>query len=184
MPLVTGEAATKDLRDYLGIAWRRRRIILIITLLVTGAAAAYSYSRPAVYAANARLLLQRSQSSILLGEGISYLDPSLLATEIQIIQTPPVRALVLERLGFAPSVTATAVGNTAIINIRATGRDSQQAADVANAYAEAYISYRLAKTVDGLALATKELESRISGLSQEIESLDAQAASTPRPPNT
>src|SRR5689334_1033165 len=52
--------APMELRDYLGILKRRAWVIILVTAIVVGAAAAWSFSRPNEYKASGTLVISTS----------------------------------------------------------------------------------------------------------------------------
>lgn len=153
--------------DYLAILRRRKWIVIFITALIAASALGFSLLQQKVYESHARVLLEPSQSLFQTGFG-DYIDPARIQTEIQVIDSEGVSSLVRQRLGSAPGANATVVGSTAVIDIAAQSPNPRAAANVANAYADAYVDYKRQQAVDGLLAATKQLQQQISDLDRQI----------------
>src|SRR5207247_10812160 len=91
-----------------------------------------------------------------------------VATEIQVLKSQPVRAAVLSKLGSAPHLSASPVGQTDVIEVRAQSTRPSRAADITNAYANAYIDFRRKQAVDDLLAAGQEVQSKIDDLGRQI----------------
>ena len=64
------------LRDYLGVMWRRKWIIILVTVVATGAAFGFSYRQAKVYQAQADLIYQQQLDVANPLTGQSYTDPT------------------------------------------------------------------------------------------------------------
>src|SRR6476619_1897846 len=74
--------APMELRDYFGILRRRAWVIILVTAIVVGAAAAWSFSRPNEYKASGTLVVPTSGG-----------NSGDVATQADIIQSQSVHAL-------------------------------------------------------------------------------------------
>jgi succinoglycan biosynthesis transport protein ExoP len=169
-----------SLRDFLATLRRRMWTVAVICVLAAGAAFGLASVETPVYEARARLLLGSTQTTVDAGGFGTYIDPNRIQTEIQVITGQPVAKIVAEKLGSAPGISGSAVGGTAVIELTARSRTASVAADVANAYAQAYITYRQQQFADAVAAQSKEYNRQIDLLTAEI----AQVEARPRPPNT
>jgi capsular exopolysaccharide synthesis family protein len=100
-------------------------------------------------------------------------------TEIEVIRTEPVQDLVRQKIGSAPPVHVQPVGQTDLVTIRAVSTSPKHAADVANAYARAYIDFRRKQAFDDLSAASEQVQSKITDIQGQIDSLGAAAANLP-----
>jgi polysaccharide biosynthesis transport protein len=177
-----GSTSELELRDYLRVLKRRKRIVLLTVGVVVGAALLTSYVQEPVYAAHSRLLIQPNQSESPFdpdtGERV---DARTLATNIEILKSELVRSEVRSRLGSAPRVAAAPVGDTDVVQVTAESSDPKRAAAVADAYVDAYINVRRQQTVDGLLAAAEQIQERVSTLQQQITALDDQLKAVPVP---
>jgi capsular exopolysaccharide synthesis family protein len=170
------------LRDYLSILSRRKWVIALVSLLVAAAAYAFSAVQTPVYEARARMLLGANQTTVDSGGFGTYIDPNRTETEIQVLMGKPVADIVQAKLGSAPGISASAVGGTAVIELVAASPKPQVAAQVANAYADAYITYRQQQFADAVAAQTKEYTRQIDSLTQQIAAADARPRAPGAPP--
>ena len=166
------------LRDYLSVVRRRKWLILAVTVLVTGSALALSFLQTPIYEGRARLRVQQDQP-IFNNTGASRVDPEYVQTEIQIIEGEAVANVVQERLGTTPKVSATELGLTSVVDVRAQSTSPEKAAEAANAYVEAYLQIRRQAAVDSFEALGRELGARIDGIQQEIDRLSAELAGLP-----
>lgn len=172
----SSEASALVLQEYARVLRRRRWVVVGAVVLTVGCALAWSLSRPKVYRASAELLLQHRGTENLFDALKDIDDPSRLpSTEMKVIQSRPVRAKVEARLGSAPRVATRQSGSADVIEIRAEDSQPARAADIANAYAEAYIEYRRTQAVDNILAATKEIQTKVDQLQAEINALEVQA---------
>ncbi len=169
-----------ELRDYLDIIRARRWFIALTVLVVVASALTASFLQTPVYEGRARVLLQPSSAQSLFesGGGVRT-DPSFVTTEIQVVKSEPVRAAVRKRLGIAPKVSASQVGDTQVIEVKARSSRPKQAATVTNAYAQAYIEFRQNQAVEQLLSAGREIQAKVDELQRPIDQLDAEISNAP-----
>lgn len=167
-----------ELRDYLRVIRRRKWVIALVTLATVGAAIAASLVQTPVYQGTAEVLLQaRATESLFDPDSGQRNDPArAVQTEIQVLKSRPVRDLVREELGSAPKVSASPVGQTDVIEVKAESTDPERAAAIANAYAKSYIDFRRGQAVDDLLAAAEQIQEKIAELQAQI---DGVAATTP-----
>jgi len=173
--------AEVNLRDYLQVLRRRRSIVAVAVAVVLGVALAVSYLQTPRYAATAKLLLrQQSAESLFSTRSVTNINPvRAVETEIEVIKTEPVKDLVRQKIGDAPSVTVDAVGETDLITIRAESTTAARAPVVANAYANAYIDFRRKQAFDEFAAASEEVQTKIADIQLQIDSLSSTTANLP-----
>ncbi len=174
-------AAEPQLRDYLQVLRRRKSAIALSVAVVLGVAMLLSYLQTPRYAATAKLLLkQRSADSLFESRGQAYVDPARsVDTEIEVIKTEPVRDLVRQRIGSAPPVQVSPVGKTDLVTVTAVSTDPRRTAVVANAYASAYIDFRRKQAFDELSAASEEVQTKITEIQAQIDSLGSTTANLP-----
>jgi len=174
------ETPELELRDYLRILRRRKRVVAAVVVVVVGATLAFSYLQTPVYRASARVLLQPSASDTLFNQNTGQpLDVNQVQTEIQVVASQPVQNKVRSVLGSAPPISAVPVGQTNVIEIRADNTSASRAAQVANAYANAYIDVRRTQQVNDLLAAATQIKTKVADLQRQIDFLNAQAATAP-----
>ncbi|MGH9265630.1 MAG: polysaccharide biosynthesis tyrosine autokinase [Acidimicrobiales bacterium] len=172
-----------ELRDYLSLLNRRKWIIVLAVLLVAGTALVASFLQTPVYEGKARLFLETNASVFDLN-GAQQLSPARVQTEIQVLQSAPVKAAVREKLGAAPPVSVTQVGQTEVLEVRVRAPQPLRAAEFTDAYVTSYLDYRRKQAVDDLVAKAKEIQRVLDDLKNQVADLDARAATTTtRPPN-
>ena len=164
-----------ELRNYLDVVSRRRRILVYVTLLGLVLGAVASLVRTPVYRAEASLLLQPNNPA----ERVSpdpggYFDPErhaadqvIVITGEQVMQRAATR-LDLSRRELEDKVTA-AVGNSGgVVTVAATDIRPAQASATANAVAEAYIEDRRTTEVAALTRAAAKITEQLTALTERI----------------
>jgi len=164
-----------ELRDYVALLGRRRWLLVIAMVLVTGSALVASILQDPVYQASSRLFLQ-ANTSVFDSNGSQQFSPGRIQTEIQVIQSPPVRAAVREKLGAAPPVAVVQVGSTEVLDVRVKATTPRAAAEFTDAYVTAYVDYRRKQAVDELFAKGKEIQKVLDELKEQVARLDRDAA--------
>jgi capsular exopolysaccharide synthesis family protein len=171
-----------DLWSYLRILWRRKWLILLVTVLGGVAAAGFADQQTRQYRATADTLLQSGSpaASILSPSGgPADLTPADVATQIQVATSAPVQQAVAAKLHEpAPPVGVSEIGQTNVIQIAATNPDPAVAAKVANAYANAYVDFRRNQDVNAALSAESALQAQLNSVQAQIASLQAAASSS------
>lgn len=171
-----------ELRDYLAVLRRRRATVGLTTLVVVAAALVLSLLQDPVYRAETELLLRPRVAEEVLGgdAGTTRNNPDRdIQTQIRIITSEPVKELVRERVGSAPEVSARPVSGTDIVIVAAESTDPEEAAVVANAYAEAYRQFQVRQATQEFEDATAELQPALEDLQARINSLQAEIDGAP-----
>jgi capsular exopolysaccharide synthesis family protein len=166
------------LRDYIRVLQRRRYAVVLAVATVIISALFASLLQAKVYEGRTRLLLQPKAAESLFNPNTgSRIDPArAVETEIEIVESEPVQIEVRRRLGTAPGVDATPIGQTDVIEIRARSTNPQRAAAIANAYADAYVDFKRRSAVASLLAAAKEIQAQVTELQQEADAIDARLA--------
>jgi succinoglycan biosynthesis transport protein ExoP len=170
------QGAELGLRDYLQIISRRKTLIVLVVLIITIPAVVLALLQTPVYAGRAEILLQPRESESLfdVNGAATRADPNRqIQNEIRILTSQPVRAEVRAKLGSAPKVSAAPIGQTDLIRVTARNSDPARAAQLANAYATAYIDYRRKQAVDDVLAATQQIQGKIGDLQRQIDSTPA-----------
>jgi len=158
------------LRSYVGLVRRRKWWIAVTALLGLAASLCLSLTQARQYSANAQILLQSSAS------------PTQLQTDIQLVTSAPVQALVIRNLGSMlgsiQSVSAAEVAQTNMIAITAVRSSPAGAAVVANAYGRAFVSYMQGVATSGLMAAESQLQMQIGKLGTQLKGLRGTGGTT------
>lgn len=174
-PIAVDASTDLDLRHYLGVIRRRRVTIVLVTLVVFGAALFLSLIQKPVYRATAEVLIQRTASENVLTPG----DPQnaqgiqqQIQTEVEVIKSRMIQDAVLKELGHIPKVTVAVRGDTQVVTISARDTNRKTAALEANTYANVYVDQRRQGTEDDLLGATDDLQKELSRLDTSLAAVD------------
>ena len=175
--MVPSHAAHSDLNEYVRVLRRRKWIMVMSVLLVTGSALGVSALQTPIYEGTAEVLLQPGSTSELL----LFQDEQrarVVETEIRVLKSKPVRDAVSEQLSIPPPpVSAKVIPETEAFLVSARHVDPVVAADIANGYANAYIEYRRSQAVEDLVAAGAGLQTQIGALQEQIDGLAAEISS-------
>ena len=185
-PYCGGQEVTEvELRNYLAVVVRRRRIILYVALLGLVLGAAASALRTPVYRAATSVLLQpNNPAERVTPDPGGYFDPVRYATDqVTVITGEEVlqqaaSALGTSRQDLARKVVAEVGDNSGVVTISVVDTAPRRASAAANAVAEAYIEDRKRAEVTGLRRAAAQIEVQLKALSEQIAELrrDPQAS--------
>jgi succinoglycan biosynthesis transport protein ExoP len=165
-----------DLRAFFGVLWRRKWSILLIVALTTGSAVFFSYRRTAIYSSTAEVQVTPLTASQILTTN-PYWTLANMDNEIHVVQSTAVAVLADKAMGGragSGSLSVEVPTNTQILQIGYSHPDPQTAQDGAQAYANAYLTYRTRVAVDAYAQARQAIQTQIDELRSNLE--DAQTA--------
>jgi len=172
-----------DLKEYLRVLRTRKWSIILITVILTGAALFYSYRQTPVYQAEARVLVQAFSINPLqpIAGGQQGVD---LPTEAQLVATQPVAALAAKDLGLTGraaqhlvhGVKAQIVNQTQVLGIDYRSTSPAAAAQAANAFAKAYLEYRRNQALATFSQQATSLEAQVKTTQDRINKLTGQIA--------
>jgi capsular exopolysaccharide synthesis family protein len=176
--MMTEFGTEPSFRAYLQILRRRKWWVVLTALLGLAVSLAFALTAHKEYSATAQLLVQPSVNASGLGEAqLQPVTQTDVETELQLVTSAPVQQAVRARLGSAPAVSASEVGQTNVISITASSRVPSRAALVANLYATDFVQYRQAVAERSLATAEAQLRSQISSLGQQLGSFRGNTSS-------
>jgi capsular exopolysaccharide synthesis family protein len=92
----------RSIRQYVNIVYKRLPIILAITILVTAAAAFYSYRQPSIYQAQTELIIEPRKPQVTQKDAININfgdDQKYYNTQLQLLQNPDLMKRVVVALG-------------------------------------------------------------------------------------
>lgn len=179
--MVSADPAGRELRDYLSVMRRRKGTIVLAIAVAVGMALLASFLQEKVYEARARVVLKPRQS-LFQTAVVPQVDPTEVETEMQFIESEPVRQAARERLGVVPKVSVNQVGTTSVVEVKVRNTNPQEASRLANGYVDAYIDFRRKAITDELQASAKELQVRVDDLQKRIDALAeelSQASCTP-----
>ncbi|MEY2430645.1 MAG: tyrosine-protein kinase [Acidimicrobiaceae bacterium] len=137
----------------------------------------FSLLQQTTYAATAEVLIQQGASEQIVSPTQPQNAPAELTrvqTEIRVLQSRSIQDAVTATLGYEASVDVAPLGPTNVVGVRAEAHDAQQAATIAETYAETYVSVRREQTVNDLLQGATQVQ-------QEIVKVDADIADVDQP---
>jgi len=151
----TGDAQGVRLRDYVHVIWRRKWIVIGVTVLFVGLALGYSYTKTPLYRGTSTLIYQTplDVSDPLSGSWVDSTQREIELNSVSnIITSPELIATADERLkpeditaGFAvtaePELTADTYTGSIVV-VTGVSANAATAARAANAYAETFTEWR------------------------------------------
>ena len=153
---------------------------LAVTLAVAGASYTASTFQTPLYVARADLLIHEpatNGSSVFAQTGQGPVNASVLVgTQMQIVTSRPIRDVVIKQLGGTPSVSVNEVGQTEVIELRATSTSPKLAAKIANTWANVYIEFTRTQDINTDLAATTQIQSKVDDLQKQINAVDAEVA--------
>ncbi|MFN2507012.1 MAG: polysaccharide biosynthesis tyrosine autokinase [Acidimicrobiales bacterium] len=159
--------------DGLALLLRHKRTVALMALLTAIVAFTFSNLQKPVYRASADLLLQTRQSQQIVDpDSQRTRDRSQIQTELQILKSRSVRNQVADRLGRTPSISVQVVGETDVLELSAESTSREQAAIIANTYAETYIASRRQQLIDDLLAAAEDVRERATNINEQLQALD------------
>lgn len=163
-----------DLFDHFRVIARRRWSVLTASLVVAGLTFAWSYSRPAVYEANA--LISVTSGRALSGQSVTEQDTLFLSRNYaELSSTRPVLAdaalrskLALSTADARQRISSRAASDVGFITINATGPSPDDATRLAQATADALIAAVADEQTRALQAALAPIDSEISQVGGEL----------------
>jgi capsular exopolysaccharide synthesis family protein len=178
----TGEQPP-GVREFLGILWRRKWSLLLVTVTVVGIALAYSFTRTPLYQSTAEVLVRP----------VAF-DPSLpgtgfinMQTEERVATSAPVAADAEQRLsqtGTTPGEIKVETTTEEVETLEFTALSPQPAAArrTAQAYALSYLNLREEAVLQDLEAARQPIEAEIAVLDRQIATIERRLLGEPLSP--
>ncbi len=166
--------------------WRRRGLILILTLITLAAALLVSFTRTTLYTSTARVWVKPTAIN---PPGSIPLTASLdMPTESELARSLPVAEIAAGMLDSTPEevlgrVVVSTPPDGLILEISSTAGTPEVAQQGAQAVADAYLAFRSEQAASAVERAVEQAQQQIAGLQDEADKLSKQLAalsSTPR----
>jgi capsular exopolysaccharide synthesis family protein len=171
---------TTDMREVLGTILRRWWLVIVVAVIVTLLAGAYSYSRTPVFTSQAEILVRPTLTNALEPDSSDQVN---LQTELRIATSGAVAALARQRLGTAESpesildhLSVTVPTDAQILEIAFSAFYPTEARLGAQAFADAYLAFKNDQALETIRTRTAELTNEIRDLDTQIDELAAQIA--------
>lgn len=172
-----GQEDELALRHYLSVLWRQKFLVAAVVVAAVVAGVAMGTRQPEVYRSDVQVLLQPPTSELLFpatggGSGAQGGRDSGLSTEIAVMTSRSVREAVSAQVGGAFNVNVAPQEGTRVVAVVARDRIPGRAEQVAQIYAETYISTRREQIVNDLLKAIETVQAQISTLDSELAAFD------------
>lgn len=162
-----------ELRDLLAIVRRHLVPIAVILVVVLGAMAVLSYRKTPVYEASVSILVDFDALSSASSPGSASEAARTLQNEIELLQGEDVTAAAADAAGEPISVSAATGDGSDVIVLSARSTDPEEAAEVVNTYAAAYIEVRQGRVLTDLQRRQEELQAQVDEIQAEIDEQSA-----------
>jgi capsular exopolysaccharide synthesis family protein len=176
-----------DLRAYLHIVRRRWRWVAGTTVLAIAAAVLFSVQQESQYRAEATLLIRTQPADSIVSDErqVTAQDAERqLNNETEILESGAAQNAALEIYDGPLDVDSVeadvASDRSDAVEVSATASDPDEAADLVNAYVQAFIDLRRTQRVDEILAAGAEIQTQIDQLQTEIDVLTAEEADPAR----
>ncbi|MBI2708720.1 MAG: polysaccharide biosynthesis tyrosine autokinase [Actinobacteria bacterium] len=168
----------RDLRDYIRTLRRRWLTVAMMVVLFLALAGGLDATRPRVYAATARLLVERPPGSAQLDTVPANRQDAdrNLQNEIAFLQSGAVKTAVRQRLGFSPDVTVSGSTAADVISVTARSRKPATAALIANVYADSFSEQRRQTKLQDYLKSAGALQSQIDATNKAASDITAKQA--------
>jgi succinoglycan biosynthesis transport protein ExoP len=182
-PQPGSERERADFRDFLEPIWARKWLILALVAAVTAGTYLYYDAKPRIYSASTKIFVETSAIDRVLYGSVGLRDDRNVQNQATLLLTRGTAELVAKKIGFEGdvgallgNVEATALEGSDFVQISATARSPEAAADQANGFAEAFIESRSSaarnKAREARELAERQLEA-VPETAQTREQRDA-----------
>lgn len=169
-----------ELGDYIAIMRRRWIFVLLPVVIVPWAAFFISANEPDRFASEARVLLgdTAAQEAVDAGSQSTSFRNRVLENEMRLATGDAADAEVATRfdveVNAVPRASVSAESNADILVFRSTSENPETAANVANAWAEAYLDLKEEQTQSSIDGAVAQLETKLDELQAEREDVRAE----------
>jgi Mrp family chromosome partitioning ATPase len=174
--------SSDDVRDYGRILWRRRSQIGLVTAGVVAAVVLFTFVLPRTYASSVSVLVKPIPDP---GASAGVQTPNMETEQALVLMSREMADRVRTSTGvpltaeeLMAHVDARVVPNTEILLLTFADPSAERAATLAQAYAEAYVAFRVDQATDAVSAAEAPIESQISDLSSRVDQLNLAIART------
>jgi capsular exopolysaccharide synthesis family protein len=179
------------LRRLAQVVRRRWLAVTVVTVLTLGAAFAYGLTRPDEYAATSEILVRGTSTASQPGasQALSANPERLMETELELIESRSTRASVEQRSGESISVSAEALGDSDVIEVRLQGDDPDVVVAQLSTFTDTYLDLRRQDEVDSLRTQLEGKQQSRRGAQRDLrearaplQDMDARLAALPPGP--
>lgn len=179
-----GDESSMGQPGVLASAWRYRRLVVLIVVLFGLAALLFTAIRPNRYLAEATIVLEDPETSLLLGTNSLVAGDRLVANQLEVVQSGLVAlraAEIASQQGFEltpgeifAGSSFTTLRGTDVIGIGFSSDDPREAEVVANSIVEAYDQIQREQRLEANAAVESRLDEADIVLAEELASVDEQ----------
>jgi capsular exopolysaccharide synthesis family protein len=164
----------EELREQLGVLWRRKWWIVAAVIITMGVAVAKLATETDMYRSTANVLLRSTSSLDPLTGQVQVANAKALANEAELAGSSIVAAAAAEELGRPASVTVSISTTADQLEIQAVDADPTRATETANVVATTYIRIRQEQSVTEYQQAVAALQPQVDELQAQIDGIDDQ----------
>ena len=157
-----------ELEDYIRILRRRWPWLLAAVVLIAGAATAFTATQSPHYISRAHVSLGDSAAQVAVrGDGYSsYRALREMSNEVNFANSDDVRNVVIDDLGAIPNVQISALENSDTLVFTGLAGTAEDAALVANSWAEAYVRFKRLEAGASISAAVADFEQDLTALQE------------------
>ncbi|GIV00432.1 MAG: hypothetical protein KatS3mg014_2047 [Actinomycetota bacterium] len=169
-----GFEPTLDLRAYLSVLRRRKWSVLLVTAVAVASALAFSFRQTPIYTSTAKVQVKPPTANQYL-QNVPVASIVSMDTERQVAASTKVAELAAERLGTDRStedllehLDVSVPTNTQILEISFSDPDPATAQAGAQAFAQAYLDFKVQQATQAFASVEEALTAKIKQLQQQL----------------
>jgi capsular polysaccharide biosynthesis protein len=169
---------TRTVRDHLGVLRRRGWIVALIAALGVAATFGWSARQPERYQATTLVLVQQERPTVVDPAADQQvetrrLDPlRVMQNEVRRASSDLVRSRVTDSVGGPVTGSVTNPRDTDVVSIVATGATATRAAELADAWAAAYLAVRADDAAGRTAVSAEQSTRAIEGIDARLSGID------------
>lgn len=168
-PLASGSAETRELRDYVAVLRRRKMVLAVVVLAAILASLGSSLLQTPQYRSSADVLIR---SSSVTGQ-VTFATPTGLSAEVVFATRAEMRAALQDAIGISANVSVTAKPDLSSLTFTAISDDPDDAALIANTYADLFIQRRAESRLEEYLVSTQAVTERLQKVEADLQELDA-----------
>lgn len=169
----TVERQGPDLRDYVGIVWRRKWIIVACVVVAGLAAGLWSAMQTPMYRAGTDVLITQPASIANL-TGSARNTPVSAAADVRLAQGAAVQAATRAVIGSEPQLRVSSSSDGSALTFSAVSSDATRSAEAADAYAQAFIDERIASQLAEYEATSAVVQQRLAEVNAEMATIETE----------
>lgn len=173
MTVPTARPIEPGIREQFATLGRRKGTIVLTAGLAVATAVTFSLLQTPLYRSEAVVLVPTSGVTTATGE-VTSVDPErVMRNEVDFVESDAVTSAVEEQLGPEVEISVDASDDRDSLRFIAESTDADEAAEIANVYAQTYIEVRRQQTVDQIGATRATIQERIDTLTTQIDAVPA-----------